>query len=176
MELVSASPEARGPLLERLHQIEAEADQEYVDLLRKVTSTFVTPFDREDLYEMIETVDDVIDVLDHTGSLIVGIGLGELPAQLVENARGLVTMSQVCARAPRLIKKPKKLEAVLFEVNAIENALDAGYRSVLIEALSVGSDPLEAMRIKTVADSVELASARMEQFIHALGVTAIKET
>jgi uncharacterized protein len=176
VELVAADQDDRPALLDQLHAIETKADERYVKLLRKVTSTFVTPFDREDLYSMIETLDDVIDELDHAGSLIVGFGLGELPEPFRRNAEHLAAMGDRCAEAPALIKKPAKLESLLFEINTIENQLDAGYRQLLIETIVPGADPIHAIRIKTLSDSVELASRGMEEFIHALGITAIKET
>jgi len=176
LELVQADRDTRPLLLDKLHKIEEASDEQYVGLLRKVTSTFVTPYDREDLFAMIETLDDVIDELDHNGSLVVGFKIDKLPTELVANAKRIVQMSELCADAPALIKKPKKLESLLFDINKIENKIDKGYQKLLIEALVPGSDPIVAIQIKALADSLEEATARMEWFIHALGITAIKET
>lgn len=175
-DLAVADPSDRPKLLEALRDKEQEADDHYVRLLRKVTTTFVTPYDREDLYLMIETLDDVVDELYHTGSLIVGFEMAELPGPIRANAERLIELSQLCARAPDLIKKQKKLEALLFEFSEVENKLDRGYEKALITTLKAGSDPLHAARVKALADSMEVAATRMEAFIRALAITAIKET
>lgn len=174
--LVTAKPAARPALLEELHRLEAEADERYVKLLRKVAKTFITPYDREDILRMIETLDDTIDTLDHAGFLVVGFKMGKLPDEFVKNAKELVFMCEQARDAVGLIKKPEKLEAVLFAVNRSENKLDDGYRKLLTDTLVDGADPIHAIRIKTLVDVVERASSSIEEFTHSLGVAAIKET
>ena len=62
--LVTANPEAR-PALAKKRRYWVEADERQVGLMRKVATTFITPYDREDIYGMFETLDDIVDSLDH---------------------------------------------------------------------------------------------------------------
>ena len=64
----------------------------------------------------------------------------------------------------------------LFAINAHENNLDSAYRALLRKALMPGSDPIEAIKVKILADSIEHAATRIESFARALSIAAIKET
>ncbi len=174
--LVSANPSARPALAEKLAAIEQEADERQVRLLRKVATTFITPYDREDIFDMFECLDDTIDSLDHAGKLVVDFELQALPPEVVANAKELVGMSELARDAVEYIKKPNKMEKALFAINAHENNLDSAYRALLRKALMPGSDPIEAIKVKILADSIEHAATRIESFARALSIAAIKET
>ncbi len=173
--VASAKPTARPALVKALSKIEQEADSRHLKLVRKVASTFVTPYERDDLYQMLEKLDDTIDALEHAGKLIVEFEMKALPDQYVKNAQELVGMSEAARDAVNLIKKPNKMERALFRINEHENALDEGYRKVLTDALTTGSDPIEAIKLKTLADSVEDAASLIEDFVRTLSITALKE-
>jgi len=174
--LVAANPEARPALAEKLHQVEASSDESYLILMRKVVKTFITPYDREDIYSMIESLDDVIDLLDHTGYLIVDLEMGKLPDELVNNAKVLSEMAELARESVGLIKKSGKLEKLLFAMSDLEGTLDVGHRQILVGALRDGADPIEAQRTILIADLLEEAATGLERFIRTLSVAAVKET
>lgn len=174
--LVTARPDARPPLAEKLHTIETTADERYITLIRKVADTFITPYDRDDLYRMIEALDDVIDALDGAGQLLIDFDLDKAPKVLVDSARELVGMSEQARDAVDVIKKPRRLEKILFAINDHENRLDANYRQLVAGQLRPGCDPLVAMKWKILADEIEAASTNLDAFARTLAVAAIKET
>lgn len=174
--IVTANPAARPALATKLSKIEEEADERYVKLIRKVSTTFITPYDREDIYGMFEILDDVVDDLDHAGRLVIDFEMQELPPELAESAKELVKMSEQARDATEYIKKPNKMEKALFAINDHENHLDTAYRRMLRNALTPGSDPIHAMKLKILADSVEEAATKIESFARALSIAAIKET
>lgn len=175
-DLVSSEPQDRVKILEDLHGIEVQSDELYLNLLRKVVDTFITPYDREDIYRMVENLDDVIDEIEHTSILIVELGLHKLPTAIVQSADELHTMSESVKSATKHIKKPKKMEKHLFAVNDSENQLDILYRETVINALADDADPLQATRLTVIARSIELIASYLDNFTRALAVTAIKET
>ncbi|MEI2729282.1 MAG: DUF47 family protein [Candidatus Nanopelagicales bacterium] len=174
--LVTANPEARPALAKKLGDIESEADERQVKLMRKVATTFITPYDREDIYGMFETLDDIVDSLDHAGRLVVDFEMLQLPEELATSAKELVKMSEQARDATEFIKKPNKMEKALFAVNDHENELDTAYRRMLRNALQPGADPIEAIKLKILADSLEQAATNIERFTRALSIAAIKET
>ena len=66
--------------------------------------------------------------------------------------------------------------ACVDEAGVAENALDTAYRRMLRDALAPGSDPIAALKVKILADSVEEAATNIERFTRALSIAAIKET
>ena len=53
-------------LAERVGQIETEADEVRRILIDELNQTFVTPFDREDIFALSLTIDDILDYADTT--------------------------------------------------------------------------------------------------------------
>ncbi|NQU36538.1 MAG: DUF47 family protein [Actinobacteria bacterium] len=175
VDLVSADPEQRGKLAKALHAVESAADERYLAILHKVGESFITPYDREDIYEMVEALDDVVDQLDHAGQLLARFSLGALPEELVANARTLHKMAQMSHQTIPLIKHPKKLEQLLIEINTLENEMDERYRDLLVEMLD-DAEARDAIKIKIIADCVEAAATNLDKFGRSVGLIAIKET
>lgn len=174
--MVTAEPGDRPKLLKRLHEIETAADEYNARLLRKVAKTFITPYDREDICNMVDKLDDVIDQLDHAGHLLVGFELDALPEQFAANARELLKMSKRARAAVELIKSPEQMDEALQAMSAHENTLDEGYRSLLVSTFVAGSDPIRDQQIKILAEIVESAATSLDKFGLALAVVTMKAT
>src|SRR4029453_7891856 len=63
-ELLRAAPEDRAPLSERMRQVEHRADGATHEIMRRLNSTFVTPFDRADIYALAPSPDDCLNKRD----------------------------------------------------------------------------------------------------------------
>lgn len=175
-DVVLASPKDRREQVTKLSAIEAQADEVYIKLLRKVVDTFITPYDRDDIYRLVESIDDVIDELEHSGILIADLEIQELPIAIQNAAIELHVMSGHIQDAVENLKKHKKFEKALYSINASENTLDGFYRDATIGALKPGTDPLEAIRITVIARNIELTASNLDNLGRALAVTVIKET
>lgn len=176
-ELVNAEPGERSGWLEELQGLETTADQMFVDLNGQVPDTFITPLDREDLYRLVENLDEVIDHLELSGALVVGFDLQELPQGILAGADNLVTMSETVAEVVNVLKKPKKVGQLLFDFYSDESQMDANYRSMLFEVLRPGvADPIRAMQETILIEAFEAAASALEKLVQALGTTSSKET
>lgn len=176
-ELVNAEPGERSGWLEELQGLETTADQMFVDLNSQVPDTFITPLDREDLYRLVENLDEVIDHLELSGALVVGFDLQELPQGILAGADNLVTMSETVAEVVNVLKKPKKVGQLLFDFYSDESQMDANYRSMLFEVLRPGiADPIRAMQETILIEAFEAAASALEKLVQALGTTSSKET
>jgi len=79
-EFVSASPERRPELAARMREVEHAGDRATHDILDQLNRSFVTPFDREDIYRLAVRLDDVIDFIDAAVDLTTLYWVGDLPA------------------------------------------------------------------------------------------------
>lgn len=174
--LATAMPDSRPAILEKLSEIEASADDDYLKALRKTAGTFITPFDREDLFLIVEATDDVIDQLDHLGMLLVGFEVERLPETFVQMSKEIVGMCEALAECVGLIKKHNKLEKHLYSLNEHCGAFDRSYRQLLIESLADASVGTETAKLMALAMGLERASMRLNDLTRAICVTAIKET
>jgi uncharacterized protein Yka (UPF0111/DUF47 family) len=174
--IASAKPVARPGLVKKLGKVEREADDVFGKLINKVAVTFSTTCERDGLYRMLETLEEAVDCLDQAGRLIVDFEIQALPPEFVSNAKELVGMSEVARDAVDLMKKPNRMEKALYEIDQHETRLDVGYRTVLRNSLTPDSDPIEALKLKTLADAIEKAASLIEDFSKTLSIVASKDT
>ena len=83
----------RAAVAERMREAEHEADETTHAIVRRVNQTFVTPFDREDIYRLASGLDDVMDMMDEVVDLVLLYEVARLPPELSEQ----VEVIQQCA-------------------------------------------------------------------------------
>lgn len=177
-ELSVPSPDYQS-INDRLVETEHANDDVTHEMLRKLNSTFVTPFDREDIYRLGSTLDDVMDHMEAVGNLIYLYGLSKLPS-LPREMHELIEVIGACARAtaeamPRL-KSLKDLEEYWIEVNRLENEGDRAYRMLLVRLFSGEYDALTVLKLKEVADEMEAAVDAFEHVANVIETIVVKES
>ena len=164
---------------ERLSDLEHDSDQITHELYKKINSTFVTPFDRQDIYSLGSQLDDVMDHLEAVGNLIYLYGLSELPL-LPREMHELVTVldqqAKITADAMPNLREMKGLEEYWIEINRLENDGDRTYRMLLVRLFSGEYDALTVLKMKEVADELEAACDAFEHVANTVETVAVKET
>ena len=77
--ILGVEPSEREAVAARMREIEHQADEATHEIIRKVNSSFITPFDREDIHGLAANLDDCMDLMDAAVDLIVLYRIGELP-------------------------------------------------------------------------------------------------
>ena len=180
---------------ERLIEVEHDSDQITHELYNKINSTFITPFDREDIYRLGSGLDDVMDHLEAVGTLVYLYGLTKLPIlpremhELVDvlNRQAAITaeaMERLRIGAPG-VKRPKGvpkmkglsgLKDYWVETNRLENEGDNAYRMLLVRMFSGEYDALTVLKMKEVADELEAACDAFEHVANTVETIAVKES
>lgn len=176
VEALESSSKKRPGVLERLHKAETDADARNTVFLTKVEDSFITPFDREDLFSMAEWLEDVIDTLDHGVDLLIRTELDELPKAFLQGAHDLNEMANLSTEAVELIKKPKKFRTVWDSINDLENRMDERHNEVLADLYSGKYEVFEALKMKLIQDTIEDSANNLDRFVRTLARTAIKES
>jgi predicted phosphate transport protein (TIGR00153 family) len=164
---------------DRLRDIEHASDEITHALMRKLNSTFVTPFDREDIYQLGGLLDDVMDHMEAAGNLIYLYGLSNLPAlprEMHELIETLGRAAQLTAKAMPRLQGLKDLEPYWIEANRIENEGDHAYRMLLVRLFSGEYDALTVLKLKEVADELEEAADAFEHVANTVETIAVKES
>lgn len=85
-ELLSAPPDQRPALARQLRELEHVGDQATHDIMRALNTSFITPFDREDIAVLAAGLDDVVDDIEAAGDLTVLYKIHDLPQAVHEQA------------------------------------------------------------------------------------------
>ena len=164
---------------ERLVDIEHDSDALTHELFKKINSTFITPFDREDIYRLGSLLDDVMDHLEAVGSLLYLYGLTSLPAlprEMHELVKVLDQQARLTADSLPRLKAMKDLEEYWVECNRLENEGDRAYRMLLVRLFSGEYDALTVLKMKEVADELEAACDAFEHVANTVETIAVKES
>ena|SRR5438105_807122 len=164
---------------ERLVEVEHDNDALTHELYNKINSSFITPFDREDIYQLGSQLDDVVDHLEAVGSLLYLYGLTSLPSlprEMHEFVSILHEQAKRTADALPRLKSMRDLKEYWVEVNRLENEGDRAYRMLLVRLFSGEYEALTVMKMKEVADELEAACDAFEHVSHTVETIAVKES
>src|SRR4051812_30435157 len=160
--LITGPRENREELNSTLRDEEHRGDDKTHSILREVNSTFVTPFDREDIYRLASRLDDVMDYFDAAGDLIVLYDLEVLPLEMHRLTEILVRGAEITASAMGRLKAVTSLTDYWIEINRLENDADKLYRRFLARLFSGEYDALTVMKLKEIAEQLEGAADAFE--------------
>jgi predicted phosphate transport protein (TIGR00153 family) len=164
---------------ERLVEMEHDSDAITHELYKKINSSFITPFDREDIYRLGSNLDDVMDHLEAAGSLVYLYGLTKMPAlprEMHEMVDVLDRQAKLTADAMPRLRGLKDLEDYWVECNRLENEGDRAYRMLLVRLFSGEYDALTVLKMKEVVEELELACDSFERVANTVETIAVKES
>jgi len=164
---------------EKLVEVEHDSDSITHDLYNKINSSFITPFDREDIYRLGSRLDDVMDHLEAIGTFVYLYGLSSLPAlprEMVEMIDVLDQQAKVTSDAMARLKSKSALQEYWVECNRLENDGDRAYRMLLVRLFSGEYDALTVLKMKEVADELEAACDAFEHVANTVETIAVKES
>jgi predicted phosphate transport protein (TIGR00153 family) len=174
-EFVRAPAEQHAELAARMHALENAADDATHAIIEHLDRSFVTPFDREDIYRLASRLDDVVDHVDAAVDLATLYRVGELPDGVAAQTDLLCRAARLTAAAMPRLTDPQQLTAYWVEVNQLENEADQVYRRLLSELFNGERDALEVMKLKEVVDELEAAADAFEHVANAVHSIAVKE-
>lgn len=166
----------REDVARRMREAEHSADETTHELIRKVNSTFVTPFDREDIYALGSGLDDVMDCMDEAVDLILLYEVKVLPAELSTQVEVLQRCADLTAAAMPGLRSMQSLEEYWIEINRLENAGDKNHRHTLARLFSGEFKTIEVLKLKDVVESLEEAIDAFEKVANIVEQIAVKES
>lgn len=171
-----ASDSDRIALAKQMRDVEHSSDEITHTVMRRLNSTFVTPFDREDIYRLANRLDDVMDHMEAAADLVVLYELGELPPEYLRVVEIIQAASQLTADAMPRLRGLKDLPSYWIEVNRLENEADQTYRRTVARLFDGSYDALTALKLKDVADELEAAADALEDVADTVETIAVKES
>ena len=168
-------PDGSEGLNREILKSEQEGDRITHDIIRRLNSTFVTPFDREDIYGLATQVDDVVDYIEEAGGLPRALPDRGADAAVAGARRGArrVLPGARRRRSPAL-RGFKDLDRHLIEIHRLENDGDRISRDAVASLFANGIDPMVVIRWKDIFAVLEQAIDATETAAHIIEGVAIK--
>ena len=166
----------REATAKKMREAEHTCDETTHDIVRRVNSTFVTPFDREDIYSLAAGLDDVMDFMEEAVDLVILYGVKTLPSETAEQVEVLQRAAALTAEAMPRLRTMKDLEEYWIEINRLENQGDKTYRQIVAQLFNGSYEALEVLKLKGVVDSLEGAIDAFEKVANTVEQIAVKES
>jgi hypothetical protein len=150
-----ASYEQRERIASQLRDLERKGDGLSHDIGTKLEHTFVTPFDREDIHQLISRLDDIIDFIEEVADtcLLYKIDAPAPPAK--EQAEIIVQQCEELVRALQKLKGFKNVSPHWIEIHRLENEGDRIGRRAIADLFTNGNDPIHIIQWKDVHTLLE---------------------
>jgi len=170
-------PSKQDDLFKEIKQLETKAD----DIVHKVFDTldtsFITPFDREDIHRLVSKMDDVLDFINSTAQQIKLYKPKKLLPQFRELCLVVVRgCEQIRIAIPELqnLKDPLKINNACVKINELENIADDIYHQLISELFDNETDPFELIKNKEILETLEGTTDRIEDVSDTLKTILIK--
>jgi predicted phosphate transport protein (TIGR00153 family) len=176
LELLHAEPAKRSDVGSKIRDAEHRGDEVTHQILREVNSTFVTPFDREDIYRLASRLDDVMDFIEAASDLVVLYELESLPSEILRLAELLEHAAQITSQAMPRLRSLNNLSDYWIEINRLENDADKLFRRFVARLFGGEYDALMVMKLKEIAEELESAADAFENVADTVETIAVKES
>jgi predicted phosphate transport protein (TIGR00153 family) len=176
VELMDHYDEARSRAREILEH-EHVGDKIVHDVVQRLNRTFVTPLEREDIYDLASTMDEILDSIEATADSMIIYKITEVQPQAKEMAVVISKATSVLRTCvDQLEKRPKNISDYWIEVNRLENDGDRLYRDAVAELFDDDMKCTDIIKWKDVYATLEKAVDDCEHVANILESIVLKNT
>jgi hypothetical protein len=176
MELLGADVAARPEIAERMRAAEHAGDDCTHAIFHQLNSSFITPFDREDIYSLASSLDDVMDFMEEAVDLVVLYDIQQLPKGIEQQIEVLSRAAELTASAMPQLRTMENLTEYWIEINRLENQADQIHRKLLAHLFGGEYEAMEVLKLKQIVDILEEAADAFEHVANTVETIAVKES
>jgi predicted phosphate transport protein (TIGR00153 family) len=160
----------------RIKAIEHSCDELTHNVSTRLNKSFITPFDREDIYLMSSALDDIVDLIDDAARAIVIYDVKEITPQARRFADVIQRMSVELHEIVKVLGKPNGISERLVKLHSLENEGDEIYHAAIAELFRKAGDPLNVIKWKDIYEKLEASVDRCENVANIIESVIIKHT
>ena len=173
----ASNREEMAAIRDQIKKLEHVGDKLTHNIFEELNKSFITPFDREDIYSLTKSLDDVLDLMDHVSDIFVLYRIEKLED-------GMVMLLEVTRRAVNDIhkaihglRKPDydKVREQVISVHALENEGDRLYRHFIGSLYADERDAIRLMKYSAIYNELEQTIDRCEDLMNAIESIVLKQ-
>jgi predicted phosphate transport protein (TIGR00153 family) len=174
--MLRAFPDKGDDLARDILICEQDGDRITHDIIRRLNETFVTPIDREDIYELASALDDVVDFTEEVADYLILYKIEAPMEQAQRLAHVLLESSRAISEAMPRLRGFKDMSHYTVEINRLENDGDRIVREAIASLFDNGIDPMVVIRWKDIFERLESAIDATERVANILENIVIKNS
>jgi predicted phosphate transport protein (TIGR00153 family) len=174
IDLLERFPERSDSGMRDIKELEHEGDRLTHDLVDLINRTFVTPFDRDDMYRLAGVLDDICDHVDDAAEMIIGYGVRDVRPAARQQAELIHRCAVKLTEAVDRLEGFKDSKRQLIELRELEDEGDDLARGAISELFTQGADALAVLRWKDIHEQLEDAVDACENAADVLEAILVK--
>lgn len=159
---------------DEIKEIEHKCDFLTHEIIQRLNRTFVTPIDREDIHALARSLDDVMDAIDASATLVRLYRLDRVRFGARELARIISSCTREIRLALEALEQSKGVDTHAVEINRLENEADRAHQQAVGRLFDEEPNPIDVIKWKETLDFLEDATDRCEDVANVIEGVIVK--
>jgi uncharacterized protein len=159
---------------EEIKEVEHKCDFLTHEIIQRLNRTFVTPLDREDIHALARSLDDVMDAIDASATILRLYHIESVRPGARELSRIIVASADQVVFAMKALEKRTGVAERAVEINRLENEADRAHQAAVQALFQEEKDAIIIMKWKEILDFLEEATDRCEDVANVLEGVVVK--
>jgi predicted phosphate transport protein (TIGR00153 family) len=159
---------------DEIKEIEHKCDFLTHEIIQRLHSTFVTPLDREDIHSLARSLDDVMDAIDASATIVRLYQIKVVRKDARDLARIIMASAEQVVKAMKALERRKGVAEPAVEINRLENEADRAHLAAVRLLFEEERDPIQIIKWKEILDFLEDATDRCEDVANVLEGVVVK--
>jgi predicted phosphate transport protein (TIGR00153 family) len=160
----------------KIKEVEHKGDSITHEIIQKLNKTFITPLDREDIYNLASKLDDILDLIDASASRVIMYNVESIPPEAKSLGFIILQSCQAVDKAVAMLgkKSNEQIFEACVEINALENEADRVSREAISRLFDEEKDPIQLIKWKEIYETLEKATDKCEDAANILESVVVK--
>jgi len=159
---------------DEIKEVEHECDTLTHQVYQRLHKTFVTPLDREDIFALARSLDDVMDAIDASAAIVHLYQIEVVRPDARVLAKIIKASADQVVMALRALDRKVGVAQPAVEINRLENEADRAHQAAVRRLFAEERDPIAIMKWKEILDFLEEATDRCEDVANVLEGVVVK--
>ena len=159
---------------DEIKEVEHECDTLTHQVIQRLHKTFVTPLDREDIFALARSLDDVMDAIDASAAIVHLYQIEVVRPDARVLAKIIKASADQVVMALRALDRKVGVAQPAVEINRLENEADRAHQAAVRRLFAEERDPIAIMKWKEILDFLEEATDRCEDVANVLEGVVVK--
>ncbi len=156
-------------------EVERAGDELTSRILTRLDTTFVTPFDPEDIQRLAQAIDDVVDDIYHVSEMVVLTNITDLIPEVIEQTAVLSDMAAKVVELFDRFEDMRGIRSIIAEIESLESEGNRIYRRAVARLFSGEMEPVDMIRWKDIIESLEAVLDRVEDMTNIVTTVVVKQ-
>ena len=144
------------------------------DIVRRLNKSFITPIDREDIYDLVATTDEILDNIEAAADMVMLYRVGDITEQARRQAEVIAKATPLLKECMDNLEKPKGLDERIIAINSLENDGDRILRDAMASLFDGEWQCTDIIKWKDIYEILEAAIDECEHVANVIESIVLK--